>query len=169
VTVRDARGDERAAIRDLTLRAYAEYATVMAPSAWAGLERAVRAALEAEDGAERVVAERRGALVGSVLLYPPSADAYGGATGRLGWPEVRLLAVAPEARGQSVGRALMDECVRRARRAGAAELGLHTSASMRAAMRMYARMGFVRAPEHDFRPEGAELVEAYRLRLDDTR
>jgi ribosomal protein S18 acetylase RimI-like enzyme len=48
---------------------------------------------------------------------------------------------------------------------GARELGLHTSASMRAAMRMYERMGFVRAPEYDFRPPGAELVEAYRLPL----
>jgi ribosomal protein S18 acetylase RimI-like enzyme len=59
----------------------------------------------------------------------------------------------------------MEECVRRARRAGADALGLHTSRSMRAAIRLYERMGFVRAPERDFRPEGAELVEAYRLPL----
>jgi hypothetical protein len=38
---------------------------------------------------------------------------------------------------------------------------------MRAAVRMYERLGFVRVPEHDFQPEGAELVTAYRLRLDD--
>lgn len=169
VTVRDARSDERAAVRDLTLRAYAEYGTVMTPAAWAGLEQAVRSALASEERAERIVAARGGALVGSVLLYPPATDAYGGLVGRVSWPEVRLLAVAPEARGHGVGRALMDECVRRARRAGAAELGLHTSASMRAAMRMYARMGFVRAPEHDFQPAGAEMVEAYLLRLDQLR
>jgi ribosomal protein S18 acetylase RimI-like enzyme len=78
---------------------------------------------------------------------------------------LRLLAVAGDARGQGVGQALVDECVRRARRMGAAELGLHTSASMAAARRMYLRMGFVRAPDHDFHPEGAELVEAYRLPL----
>jgi len=59
----------------------------------------------------------------------------------------------------------MDECVRRARAMGATDLGLHTSASMRGAMRIYQRMGFVRAPEHDFRPDGAELVEGYRLPL----
>jgi GNAT superfamily N-acetyltransferase len=167
VSVRDAREDERDAIRALTLRAYAEYATVMAPEAWAGLERAVLTALASEERVERIVAERGGALVGSVLLYPPAADAYGGAVRRASWPELRLLAVAPEARGHGVGRALVDECVRRARRAGAAELGLHTSASMRVAMRMYERMGFVRAPEHDFRPDGAELVTAYRLPLGD--
>ena len=36
VLVRDARESERDAVRDLTLRAYGEYATVMAPAAWAG-------------------------------------------------------------------------------------------------------------------------------------
>ena len=169
VRVRDARADERAAVRDLTLRAYAEYATRMEPAAWARLEQAVRAALIASTPAERIVADRDGTLVGSVLLYPPAADAYGGLTAQAGVPQLRLLAVPPEARGLGVGRLLVEECVRRARRMGAAELGLHTSRSMQVAMRMYERMGFVRAPAHDFRPEGAELVEAYRLRLDGAR
>jgi GNAT superfamily N-acetyltransferase len=163
--VRDAREDERDAVRDLTLRAYAEYATTMTPAAWRGLEGAVHGALDSRDPMERIVAERGGTLVGSVLLYPPAADAYGGAVPRARWPEVRLLAVAPEARGAGVGRALMDECVQRARRAGSTELGLHTSRSMRTAMRMYERMGFVRVPEYDFQPDGAEVVEAYRLPL----
>ena len=167
--VRDAREDERAAIRELTLRAYAEYSAIMTPASWTGLERALLAALASEEHVERIVAEQGGRLVGSVLLYPPAADAYRGAAERVTWPEVRLLAVAPEARGQGVGRVLMDECVRRARRAGATELGLHTSRSMRIAMQMYERMGFVRAPEYDFQPDGAEVVEAYRLRLDNAR
>jgi ribosomal protein S18 acetylase RimI-like enzyme len=59
----------------------------------------------------------------------------------------------------------VDECVRRARASGASELGLHTSESLRAAIRMYERMGFERAPEFDFQPEGAELITAYRLDL----
>jgi ribosomal protein S18 acetylase RimI-like enzyme len=59
----------------------------------------------------------------------------------------------------------MDECVRRARRAGATAIGLHTSRSMRAAVAMYTRMGFVRVPEFDLQPPGTELVEAYRLTL----
>jgi GNAT superfamily N-acetyltransferase len=167
VRVRDARDDERDLVRELTLRAYAEYATTMEPAAWKGLEGAVRTALDSAGGAERIVAERGGAIVGSVFLYPPAADAYGGAVPRGSSPEVRLLAVAPEARGAGVGRALMDECVRRARLGGSTALGLHTSRSMRTAMRMYERMGFVRAPEHDFQPEGAEVVEAYRLSFAD--
>lgn len=163
--IRDARPDERDAIRALTRAAYAEYAAIMTPATWAGFSEAMRAGLEAEGGVERIVAERDRRLVGSVLLFPPAADAYGGHTGPAAWPELRLLAVAPEARGQGIGRALVAECVHRARRRGAAALGLHTSASMRVAIRMYERLGFVRAPEHDFQPPGAELVTAYRLDL----
>ena len=36
-----------------------------------------------------------------------------------------------------------------AKRAGATVLGLHTSRSMASARRMYQKMGFLRAPEHD--------------------
>jgi predicted N-acetyltransferase YhbS len=166
IIVRDARAEEREAVRTLTMGAYGEYASVMEPSAWAGLEQALRTALSTDGPAEWIVAERGGRIVGSVMLYPPATDAYAGAAARMRWPELRLLSVAPEVRGGRVGQALVDECVRRARRMGAEELGLHTSRSMAAARRMYRRMGFVRAPEHDFQPGGAELVEGYRLVLD---
>jgi ribosomal protein S18 acetylase RimI-like enzyme len=166
--VRDARDDERAAIRALTLRAYEEIATVMAPSAWAGLERVLHERLDAEGGFSRIVAERAVALVGSVQLYPPESDAYGGEVAPARWPEVRLLAVDPEARGLGIARRLMDECIRRARAMGASEIGLHTSESLRDAVRLYERMGFVRVPANDFHPEGGELVRAYRLSIGGT-
>ena len=156
------------AVRELTLAAYAEYAGVMEPSAWAGLDGAVRAALESDAATDRIVALHRGKIVGSVMLFPPQVQAYGDLSGAAQAPELRLLAVSPEARGLGVGRALVGECIRRARRMGARELGLHTSKSMATAMRLYRAMGFVRAPEADFHPEGAELVEGYRLPLDET-
>jgi GNAT superfamily N-acetyltransferase len=139
----------------------------MAPAAWAGLEGAVRDALDSAWAAECVVAERGGALAGSVFLFPPASDAYPGLSDPPRWPELRLLAVAPAARGAGVGEALVRECARRARAAGADALGLHPSARTAGARRMYARLGFVRAPETDFRPDGAELVEGYRLPLRD--
>jgi ribosomal protein S18 acetylase RimI-like enzyme len=165
IRVRNARPDERAVIGALTERAYHEYATIMNPSAWIGLSQAVTTALASDGPAEWIVAERGGALVGSVMLYPAAEDAYHGLAKRASWPELRLLAVAPEARGLGIGRMLVDECVRRARRAGATALGLHTSESMRAAMHLYERLGFERAPEFDFQPDGAELVQAFRLRI----
>ena len=166
VVIRDARPDDRGEVRALTLEAYAEYATVMTPGAWAGLERAVHAALDSQTHVHRIVAEHDGRVVGSVLLYPPSADAYGGDAHRVPWPELRLLAVSAGARGLGVGRLLVEECIQRARADGASAIGLHTSQSMGDAMRLYARAGFERVAEYDFQPEGAELVEAYVLHLD---
>jgi ribosomal protein S18 acetylase RimI-like enzyme len=163
--IRDAREDERAAIRDLTWAAYAEYATLMTAPAWDGLRAVLEATLEAWAPVQRIVAEQSGALVGSVMLYPPTVQSYGDMVAGPGWPELRLLAVAPAWRRHGVGRSLVEECVQRAEHTGASRLGLHTSESMRAAIGMYERMGFVRAPEHDFRIEDSELITAYRRDL----
>ena len=163
--VRDARPEERAAVRELMLRAYAEYETIMDPTSWAELDHAVRSALDANVPSECIVAVDGATPIGTATLYPAHVDAYGDATRVEDCPEVRLVAVAPEARGRGVARALMEECIRRARASGATALGLHTSRSLRAAMALYARMGFERWPESDFQPPGTELIEGYRLRL----
>jgi predicted N-acetyltransferase YhbS len=162
--IRDAREEEREVVRDLTLKAYTIYATIMEPHAWAGLDDAVRRALES-DTAQRIVADDHGTVIGSVMLFPASSTAYGDYTAALPAPELRLLAVPESARGRGIGRALVEECIRRARRDGAGALGLHTSKSMATARDLYVRMGFERAPETDFFPPGAEHVEGYRLRL----
>ena len=164
--IRDARDDEREVIRDVTLAAYEEYAAVMPEPFWEEYRRQLLVTLDEEGPVERIVAEREGMVVGSVLLYPPLANAYTRVLVGVGWPEVRLLAVAPGARGQGVGTALMDECERRARRAGATMLGLHTMDMMQAALRLYERRGFIRAPELDFHPAEGVLVKGYRRSLD---
>jgi ribosomal protein S18 acetylase RimI-like enzyme len=166
--IRDAQPRDRDAIREVTLAAYAEYERVMSPGAWAGLKEAVRMGLEVWEGVEWIVALRSGSVAGSVVLYPPSSDAYRGATAVSPWPELRLLSVRPAERGRGVGRALVAECIRRAGRAGATAIGLHTSHSMTDAVRMYRALGFERAPDHDFQPPGAELVTAYRLAISAT-
>lgn len=165
VTIREARPGERSAIRDLTLACYAQYARIMTPTSWRGLDAAVRAALVTGERVEWIVAEEAGEIVGSVMLWPPAADAYAGSAALASWPELRLLAVAERARGRGIGEALVRECARRARESGATHLGLHTADSMAAAVRIYARMGFERAPEYDFQPEGSERVKGYRLKL----
>jgi ribosomal protein S18 acetylase RimI-like enzyme len=166
VLVRDVRPAERGAVGELTLSAYAEYAAIMEPSAWSLLRQAIVSALAVDNGAQWIVAEGKGRVLGSVLLFAPSADAYGVVGPRTPWPELRLLAVAPEARGLGVGRLLVNECTRRAKAIGAEAIGLHTSRSMRDAIRLYEALGFQRDPEHDIRVEGAEPIDAYRLPLD---
>jgi GNAT superfamily N-acetyltransferase len=58
------------------------------------------------------------------------------------WPIMRMLVVAPAARGHGIGKALAAECLARARRDGAGVFGLHTSELMDVALPMYQRMGF---------------------------
>jgi GNAT superfamily N-acetyltransferase len=165
--LRDARPSDRATITELTLRAYAEYARVMTPSAWTALTDALHRSLADETGVTRIVAELDGRIVGSVALYDPGHAQYSGLDSAASWPEVRLVAVDPAVRGRGVARALVLECIRRARAAGATTLGLHSSQSMHTARELYERLGFVRDPDHDFQPPGAELVAGYRLPLDD--
>ena len=86
----------------------------------------------------------------------------------LSWPEVRLLAVAPAARGQGVGAALMKECMQRARHSGTRALALHTTDIKNAATRLYERMGFQRAPELDFEPAPGVTAKGYLLTLEDS-
>lgn len=164
LSIRDARPEDRETVAALTRAAYAEFAGVMQPSAWDALEAAVKRVLKEPGPAQCIVAEDEWRIVGSVFLYPAGVSAYDGADVQE-YPEIRLLAIAPNARRRGVGRALVDECVRRAIASGATELGLHTSKSLGAAIAMYEAMGFTRVPERDFQPEGAELVQGYRLVL----
>ena len=164
--IRNSRPGDEEAIREVTLAAYQEYAAQL-PVHWDAYRRNIVTTLAELGSAEQLVAERGGRIVGAVLLYPsgafmPTPDEV--PMGML-WPEVRLLAVAPGERGGGIGAALMQECIRWAREAGAPALTLHTTDMMRAAMRLYERLGFVAAPELDFHPAPGLTVKGYRLRL----
>ena len=161
--LRDAQPDDQAAIQAVTLAAYAEYAQPMG-ALWDLYRANILATLADPGPAEQIVAVDEDAIVATVLLYPAGAALSGGGAGRPS-PEVRLLAVAPGGRGRGVGAALMQECARRARAAGATALTLHTTAMMAAALRLYGRLGFVRAPELDLQVAPSLTVHGYRLEL----
>jgi predicted N-acetyltransferase YhbS len=161
--IQDARREDRDAARKITLSAFQQYAAVMPPPRWEGYRENILATLTEVAPAQQIVAEKEGIIVGSVLLYPPGTTFSIPDQSPLACPEVRLLAVAPEFRGQGIATALMKECIRRARMLGTACLSLHTTDMMQVAMRMYERMGFVRAPDLDFHPDPSVNVKAYRL------
>ncbi|MEX2222706.1 MAG: GNAT family N-acetyltransferase [Candidatus Rokuibacteriota bacterium] len=165
--IRDARPADRAAIEAVTLAAYEQYAGVLPPPLWAMYRQSIRATLADVRPAAQIVAEDGGALAGTVLLFPAGAvmGNPGGTRITLEWPEVRLLAVAPSARGQGVGRRLMEECIRRATAARAPMLTLHTADIMSVAMRLYERMGFERAAELDIWPAPGILAKGYKMPL----
>lgn len=165
LSIRNAQDNERRIIRDLTIAAYEQYQAVMPPGFWTRYQHNLIATLDGEGNFERIVAEQNGSIIGSVLLYPPEADSYTGAAISTAYPEVRFLAVLPQMRGQGIGNALMMECERRAREAGAQAIGLHTAEIMQTAVRMYERLGYVRTPETDFRPGEGIVVLGYRHTL----
>lgn len=78
---------------------------------------------------------------------------------------VRMLAVAPHARRRGLARALVGECLDRARRAGKSRVVLHTMDVMVEAQRLYESMGFVRHPVTDFPLSSGGCVIGYRLEL----
>jgi GNAT superfamily N-acetyltransferase len=168
--IRAAHDSDRAAIQDVTLSAYQEYAELMSAH-WEDYRQGILATLTEVNPAEQMVAEQNGAVVGTVLLYPAGTvlTTPAGASVTLTWPEVRLLAVAPAARGQGIGAALIHDCIQRAHQSGAAALTLHTTDMMQVAMGMYEKMGFVRAPELDFHPGPGITVKGYRLDLNEAK
>lgn len=167
--IRDAKDRDRDAIREVTLSAFQEYAPRM-PVHWEGYREGILATLANVSPAEQIVAEGEGVIVGAVLLYPAGSvfSPPNRSPMTLAWPEMRLLAVTPAARGLGIGAALVQECIGRARRSGSEALTLHTSDVMQVAMRMYERMGFLRAPELDFHLSENVTVKGYRFNLDGT-
>ena len=78
---------------------------------------------------------------------------------------IRMLAIGDTARGLGLGRALTEECLRRARSLGRKQVVLHTTEVMPVARGMYDRMGFQRSPDLDFNPGDDMLVMGFRLDL----
>lgn len=76
--IRDAVESEYALIKEVTQVAYEEYATVMPKPFWEVYWLHVLATLEEKGHVERIVAVDISGIVGSVLLYPPLANAYDG-------------------------------------------------------------------------------------------
>lgn len=70
---------------------------------------------------------------------------------------IRMLGVAPDARGRGVARAMLDAAFDVARVAGRSRMTLNTTQRMRAARAMYESLGFERLPDRVF-PDGFVLL-----------
>ncbi|HEX3844379.1 MAG TPA: GNAT family N-acetyltransferase [Steroidobacteraceae bacterium] len=94
------------------------------------------------------VAERDGAVVGSVFLVRESAAIA----------KLRLLYVEPSARGLGIGRHLVDSCIAFAREKGYRTLRLWTNDILVSARRIYQAAGFRLMKEERHHSFGKELV-----------
>ncbi|MEU2347588.1 GNAT family N-acetyltransferase [Modestobacter sp. NPDC049651] len=77
----------------------------------------------------------------------------------------RMLVVDPTVQGRGVGRALVEECLERARAAGKRLMVLSTDPRMTTAHRLYERLGFTRLPERDWSPMPGIDLMVYGLPL----
>lgn len=114
---------------------------------------------------EVLVAEEDGRLLGTIMFEPWStgSEIARGADEA----EVRAFAVAPQARGRGVGRALVNALVERARQEAVSRVVLSTLPEMLSAQYVYRARGFVRVPERDWLPREDVTLMAYELVLKD--
>src|SRR5262249_36105120 len=94
------------------------------------------------------IAERDNKVVGSVFLVRESESVA----------KLRLLYVEREARGLGLGRHLVDECIRMARRKGYKTLTLWTNDVLVSARRIYQAAGFKMVAEERHHSFGKDLV-----------
>jgi ribosomal protein S18 acetylase RimI-like enzyme len=153
--VRDARPGELAAIGDLRVSAYAAEGFLADGSPYT---ETLRGLGRASDG--QVLAAVDGEqILGTVMLQPwPHA---GNVVRAPDEAEIRALAVAPDAQGRGVGRALLRAVTDRALSQGVRQLLLCTEPEMVAAQHLYATAGFRRIPDRDWCPVPGFTLLAY--------
>jgi GNAT superfamily N-acetyltransferase len=166
IEVREARSDEYEEAGRITAEAYREFARP--GQSWEDYLVRIADVAERAQRTTILVAVEDGHMLGTVTLElegRTDAGRDGSESGPLepGQAHVRMLGVAPEARGRGVGRLLMDACIDVARRAGKTLLTLNTTERMKVARAMYGSMGFTQTEDVVF-PDGFVLL-AYELPL----
>jgi ribosomal protein S18 acetylase RimI-like enzyme len=157
VVVRVARPDDVPAAGALTAEAYlADGLLEDGDDYTAELRDAARRAAEAVLLVATAPVPGGGEAVVGTLTVAPYGSSYA-EVAEPGEVELRMLAVAPEARGQGVAAQLMRAALREVAAGDARRVVLSTLDAMAAARRLYDRLGFAREPERDWGHEEVRL------------
>jgi ribosomal protein S18 acetylase RimI-like enzyme len=156
IEIREARSDEHAQAGAVTADAYREFARDGDPD-WQ--EYLLRLA-DVADRASRttiLVAVEGGRILGTATLEMDGRTDH--EDDPLGPDEshIRMLGVAPNARGRGIGRMIVEACEERASASGRALMTLNTTLRMEIAQRMYESMGYARGEDRIF-PDGFVLL-----------
>jgi len=163
VEIREAVPEEHDAAGRVTMSAYAEY---FAPDGVDADHEYLRAIGDVAGRVARttiLIAVDDGRIVGCITLELDGRTDLDDGPLEAERAHIRMLGVAPDARERGIGRALMDECERRALAAGKSEMTLHTTQLMQTAQAMYRSMGYVRTADQVL-PDGFVLL-GYRKDL----
>jgi ribosomal protein S18 acetylase RimI-like enzyme len=161
--VRDIRPGEEAEAGRVTRLAYAEFAEP-GDSEWDDYLGQIGDVAGRMGTVPVLVAVEGGRILGSATLETEDAG-LGDDPVEPGTVNLRMLGVDPDARGRGAGRALVEECVRRARVLGVHAMTLHTVLEMKVAQRLYESVGFVRDPARDWQVTEDFTLYAFRLEL----
>ena len=126
------------AVSSIAISAFEQYKDVY--DDWDVFISLIAAMPSLADSSEIIVAKIDDEIVGAVgyvAPHKPKAEFF-----EPEWAVVRMLVVTPKARGLGIGKALTEECIKRAKRDGAQTIALHTSQIMQTALAMYLRIGF---------------------------
>jgi ribosomal protein S18 acetylase RimI-like enzyme len=145
--VRDAVPADHAAIRDVVIAAYGQYADLIPAGIF---PRYLASLVDLETHARYgrlLVVEAAGRICAFGAFYPDTSVRRVGFPP--GWASGRALAVHPAARGHGVARTLLTAGERLAQESGSPVLAFHTYSFMTSAIALYERNGYRRAPEFD--------------------
>jgi len=152
-TIEEATAADVLAIADLNVAAYREFARRLGPDPWAAMEKNLRGVARLTGWAKFLVVRTPRGLAGSVGYCAPGRSDP--TVFEPAWSSIVLLAVSPRHRRRGIGRALVRDCIRRARDDQAPAVGLFTSEIMTGAGQLYRSLGFL---------EDRELPPRYGVR-----
>ena len=151
VKIRSARDDDSAGLIRLIGGCYAEYPGCVLDVEGEAPELIAPATWHTEAGGRMWVAERDGAIVGSVALLPAAKGSM----------ELKKLYVASEVRRFGLGARLCGLVEAEARSRGATVLDLWSDTRFEDAHRLYERRGYERGPDTRELHDASESVEHY--------
>ena len=92
------------------------------------------------------------------VSFVPAAGSFHSENLLPGESSFRMLGVDPAWQGRGVGEALVRQCLSEARSFGSTGVFIYTGDWMATAQRLYARLGFERIPERDWRFEDPPMT-----------
>lgn len=138
--IRTARPQERAAAAEVAVAAFARLGAHLVRAERPRLFERVRESTTNPDPGETIIAVSGERVVGSVVYNRPGPEQH--PKFPADWAFFRALGVDEAWGGRGIGRRLVEECVARARRQGAAWIGLYAADVNQIAVGLYQRMGF---------------------------